>query len=78
MIRFRMTQVERVIAYLKANGSITGDEAKTFGVGHLGAVISKIRARKLHAIKTVMLEGQNDFDTYKYAKYVYGGSLIKG
>lgn len=78
MIKFRMTQPERVIEYLKVNGSLTGDEAKAFGIGNLGAVISKIRRRGLHDIKTQMVDGQNDFDTYKYAQYVYCGSLIKG
>ena len=74
-----MSQVDMVMDYMQAHGSITQSEAiEAFGCYRLGARIADLKERGV-AVGRIMEEGQNRFgDRTRYARYFLGRSEANG
>ena len=69
----KLTQMDRVLNYLKSYGSITRAEAMSqLRIANLPAVIDVLRHRMMVNIITEEVKGRNDYGPYTYAKYRLG------
>lgn len=67
------TQISDITEYIKHNGSITSMEAwSKFHATRLAAVIFNLRKRG-YDIETETCNGQNEYGSYTYAKYILMG-----
>lgn len=67
------TQMDRVLDYIRNNGSITRAEAMSqLRIANLPAVIDDLRHRRMVSIITTEVKGKNEYGPYTYAKYLLG------
>lgn len=63
-----MTQKQRILEYIKKNGSISQLEAMRLGIGRLSARIMELRLAGFD-IRCDLVSGVNEYGPYKYGRY---------
>ena len=70
----RANQYERIIDYIRKNGSISELDAHLVGIMKLSARLSEMKKLGYPLIGTWQ-KGKNEFGNYRYKKYTLGGSV---
>jgi hypothetical protein len=63
-----MNQHERIVEYIRKNGSISEYEAHLINIVKLSARLSEMRAAG-YPLKGTWVKGKNEYGTYRYKRY---------
>lgn len=63
-----MNQHERIVNYIRQNGSISEYDAHVIGIMKLSARLTEMK-RMGYPLKSTWVKGKNEFGEYRYKRY---------